>query len=832
MSTRVSRRWFLLLGLAAACGNGGSASSTADAPFFPPPPADAPPVSPTADAPQTSLGPRCGNGIVETGERCDGASGCAAGEVCSGTCDVCQPPPAPTQTPGLIALALAQDQIDYFTSLLYRAYALVGDDRLPPEYDGDFTVTEDTVLFFEIAAIWGSLTADQQQQLLPYVVRPTDPASFFSTAPPGPAKGFASPDDVPPPPLVCPTNSATHESDWRAYETAHFVVWTCGGGDPSTDPYVQKRLVAGALAEEVWVAETAGMGPPRPDTYADGPEPRSRIDVYLLADEECRFRNGKCWPVTGSALAAAPPDAPCDRSTGPLTSSGYLLLRRSRVPDTVPDSGTPSKIRSDFAHEFFHLLSFGRNLGGQGGVCRDGKFQGRTKISWLTEASGTWAEWAYFPDDDADDRTKWFNSFQGREPMLESLNSAVFEEEQVGYAAYVYPLFLCQDGGGGPSTFEGFWTSNGSANNVAALDDVLDQQFSFEDKFRDFAVRDYNVMLSGDPIAPLLHAADAAATTGVQPTELPSFDLQVLGTDEESIPLQIDLMPLAAQYQHFSVPDEVRWVDVDLNDFADPDKVSLDALASDHGEWSRRRPDGPRWTFCRDDPDDDIGEFWLVISNHAHKEGDKASGPYKIKTATICPSVFTGSIHAVRLHSSHAEVVGETDDGYERLTETWTLGGATTVNVGVPMAAVELVWNANYVRHDSTVTPASGDCQRQPVIQTIDGSGGGSKAFDVIITPIGNGNLFLSPFDADIGSFDAPLTYFDATCDGSSQSTTSMNTVADSYTELFEAVMLSPSPDDPHHYVGSTVFLHSENPLDGGEELIDWKISWDVQRSR
>jgi hypothetical protein len=187
------------------------------------------------------------------------------------------------------------------------------------------------------------------------------------------------------------------------------------------------------------------------------------------------------------------------------------------------------------------------------------------------------------------------------------------------------------------------------------------------------------------------------------------------------------------------------------------------------------------------------------------------------------------------LHTFHREGQGETVDNYERLTETWTIGGPTTVSAGpFSMAGLRLVWSASYVRHDLGVSAptGTGPCARTTGYATVDGSGGGSKAFDVAITPLGGGGMMLNPVASELGSFDAPLTYFSATCDGLTQTMTSMNVVPDSYAELSGFISMSPAADDPKTFTGSKVYLHDESTTESGTELVDWTVSWDVRRTR
>src|SRR5262249_35362179 len=139
---------------------------------------------------------------------------------------------------------------------------------------------------------------------------------------------------------------ALGQPDWRAYETTHFVVWSCGGGMVGIDPLANGRVVTGTLAEEVFGAMQPKLAAIRDDDYPAGPEPRKPTDVYLLNLNQCRMRNGFCTPVAANALAAAVPTTPCGRNGGPLVSSAYMVIRADKVPATAPAVGTASELHA------------------------------------------------------------------------------------------------------------------------------------------------------------------------------------------------------------------------------------------------------------------------------------------------------------------------------------------------------------------------------------------------------------------------------------------------------------------------------------------------------
>ena len=221
------------------------------------------------------------------------------------------------------------------------------------------------------------------------------------------------------------------------------------------------------------------------------------------------------------------------------------------------------KARSDFAHEFFHLLTYGLNLEAQGGDCRDRRFTGAVdgKTSWLTEASATWAEWAYTPGDNPEYR-------DGQVPRLpEALPDDRFAARQPtrlgrqpGLPGVRLPA-VPEPGGGGRMPFEDFWKGASGPRTREALDDLLDSRFPFDPHFRDFARED----VEQDPAG----RSDRAAAVGVRrprcrrmfpPRDMPPTADLLAGVSDTDLPFHVSLAPLAAQIQRFTVrPRRAGW---------------------------------------------------------------------------------------------------------------------------------------------------------------------------------------------------------------------------------------------------------------------------------
>src|SRR5262245_56253187 len=90
-----------------------------------------------------------------------------------------QQDPAAERSQQLIAEAVESGRLDSDTSLVYRAYALFGDSRLPEQYVGSGAF-EDNSLFVEAKLNWDTLSPSTRDRLTPFLVRPTDSRSIFS----------------------------------------------------------------------------------------------------------------------------------------------------------------------------------------------------------------------------------------------------------------------------------------------------------------------------------------------------------------------------------------------------------------------------------------------------------------------------------------------------------------------------------------------------------------------------------------------------------------------------------------------------------------------------
>lgn len=569
------------------------------------------------------------------------------------------PDPGLASSQGLIAADLASGAISLRESLRYRAWALFGDPRLPERYDGTGSAYEDTHLFHEIAEILPTLPADQRTELEGYLLRPTDPRSPFTAA----GAGSAGPR------VVLAQAAAPEATTCAAPRTWVFREWSPNGdADTGIRAWACDVDEAAARADldqvldifvTLWPAMTRpapdGMGPPIPDTTATNSDGSGKIDIYLLEPlATCRQRGAECVAIPGGAAAAASLAWPslCGVAGFPVKGcAGYMIVGRKWLGQ---DFLTPV-----LAHEFFHVLQKAHHVG--------------VGPHWYVEASATWAEWQYvvrsdrFPQSVREfarrDLETRIASFQARHTSLLQFSNDLAQDRQFQYDAWLWPLF--QATVGGPSDVFRTWVAIESATSAAEFDAAIDRVTSFSGRFRDFAVR------NAQPEAFLVSIVDEMADDRWQtqphlsgfPTTPHALrtEASVLAMGRADRPLASPVGALEVHYEEFTVEDEaIRQITIDIGGLRGSEAADLDVIGlvqpggdADAHRWRRYPAGGTQLTLCRDDANQDVARFEVVISNHSFaRSGDgpdpaaALSGTYVVEARSKCdvPDGFSGTI--------------------------------------------------------------------------------------------------------------------------------------------------------------------------------------------
>jgi len=514
-----------------------------------------------------------------------------------------------------IAFDLAAGTIDYESSLLDRFYALFRDDRLPTRYQSAPTSAEDPGLFVDAERALPDLSPEGQAIVESFLAPPDDPSSPFGPAAPASSEAGRR--------LATGTQCP---QQWASVASSHFRVHLCPTVEPEQDQDLLSKV--SAMADSLWTPMTqdppAGMGEPLDDCFtpeSGGEEVclggDAKIDVYLVATNQCRAREGHCWAIEGDDLAEAISSA---RYVG-KKSSGYMLLSRSRAGDI--------SIKSDFAHEFFHVLQDAHNRF----TAYTTKVNGHEETfqNWFIEASATWAEWEYVPETAAAQvHTRFSEDFQPSRGSLLTNNPDLHP-----YASYIWGFFAQQENGGVQPIFQA-WVAIEGAGTIAAVTDAVDQQLSFETHFRDFAVRNWNQDLPGQPIKPLYKDLPPSAGAVPFPSSSPPFVnvMTVTATSaKQTRSYKIDA--LAAQYDQINVQSGVKKVVIRFKNAPAGIDVDLLVKKTNPEKWERRKVDKAKGAgICVDK--EKVERIIVILSNHEKKKDSFLKGTYQVEKRASC----------------------------------------------------------------------------------------------------------------------------------------------------------------------------------------------------
>jgi hypothetical protein len=509
----------------------------------------------------------------------------------------------------LIAQAFRAGRIDLGTSFVYRAYALFGDGRLPPEFVGSGSSEEDNELFLEIEQNRASLSPATLDLLRPYTVRPSDPASAWSAGT-GALRALIEP-------FACDGASAGWATQTNGGNTVR--VWVRCPGDQAGNGQATDDLVKVlSVADRVYGPMTVLMGPPIPDQTGD-----SAIDFYIVPPGigVPRPNPDPMFDVQSNrgVAVSAPPYASSK-------ASGYLMLPTWRVRE---DDYFMTVI-----HEFFHVLQFAHNAFIRG--------------FWFKEASATWASFHFnrtTPIDPPKSRSLHHERFSGYQKSFESLLSMSNDHN---YYAYIWPLFM--EHRADASLIGQAWRRLEGAQTATQATDVLDGLLSFKTYFREFALRNLNdEFLPGDPLPRdkryIGLEKDSFPDKQLRPRNRKNLNLTP-GVDV-SLTLAQPLEPLSAGYFKVDAAPDPKLKQVKFNlEGLRVSGLDVDAILKINGTWESKPRDLTGKTelkFCLEKPEEKLEEIWFILSNHQKAPGATVSPGLGVRGLEApCQSSYSG----------------------------------------------------------------------------------------------------------------------------------------------------------------------------------------------
>jgi hypothetical protein len=539
--------------------------------------------------------------------------------------------------------------LDEATGYLYRFYAQWFDPRLPEPYRGE--AVEDGGAFDGAMAAYASFSPEQQALLRPFLVRPTEPDSYFNSPEVAVSAGLgaaliAAAGPIAAGPIAagpiaagadCEANGF-HREDLATYPV---TVWArcldVGGGSRA---YTLQGEVATLVQHlnELWPKETRLMTDPIGDRYnprAQVPEPPEandgRIDVYLIETPFVPYSRDLNNPAKGMTYAAGPFE------NG--TSSGYIVF------NPFFDQSNDSERKATIAHELFHVLQNKYNQAGKyycpypnvtASSCAN-------KVShWFVEASASWAE-HYFVTDPPGRKPshRRFIKFLATEASLADTRAGD------GYTSWVWPLFMEQETGS-YHVIADVWQNLVGVTTWAGFQQAVDGGLSFDANFRNFAVRVWQEELEGQPFKrfqdwygdfPPTTPRDVDAINDLfnelrlpPPRDpIPRFKSHVDINHGETRTFTEDMPELWADYYDISPDAATRRLEFVFSGLAPRTAVDVDVLLRINDSWEHRALSGAGTIqFCLDKPADSIQQAILVLSNHEMGVNQRVTGRWTV----------------------------------------------------------------------------------------------------------------------------------------------------------------------------------------------------------
>jgi hypothetical protein len=551
-------------------------------------------------------------------------------------------PARPANALDKIAAAEKAGKLDLDSAWIYKIQALVDQGKLPEEYRSPERIPCGSPVLKGLAAVRARLKPETLASLRPYLVRPTDPASIFTSRiparvtrklpPTAPGMLFAQQENPP-----RPTGDLAL-GNWVGFgcHTAPITVWSPIGQKAAEDAVAiidgrklwaefRKIMPFEPLSDED-VVDDAG----KPDKGMDG-----TLDIYLVPASMIEADgSADGWCLSVGAAQCAP--------TWIMVAQG---LQGKELAATL-------------AHELFHSFQ-----------CA---LDSRDEI-WWDEATATWAE-EYIDSGWNTEQEFVCDAFDNGMFLLKTLNSEVGNHS---YGAYIFPFYLA---GRFNDAFIGqIWSdcSVAGPNALSAVEAQLSGAgLEFKEAWKEFALMNYDDTKNygrkyKETLDTLTH----------------HWEDRVVLTDKSQAQA-IELPPLSVFY--FDVenrgidPEKFPAVHFDLKELEKEPNVSVQAIiikGGDHRveDWTGQK----EHDFCLKNEADRFTEVVVIVASaEREKTLKELSVPIELGYVTECDADWIGTLTFSATYSCDHSQEGE-----------WRKTGRWQAGVGAP-------WQDQFTKDD------------------------------------------------------------------------------------------------------------------------------------
>ena len=362
----------------------------------------------------------------------------------------------------LIDIALAEERIDRETALVYKMYAVFGDERLPSEYVSEVMMQNANEQFIEVREAFDSLSLETQVLLSPYLKRPDDPESYYNIRYQESIEQENTDEIIS---KIIPSAQARTNVNANLYcddcylfaANSRVKIWYPNVGinapeasqgylmdiDQATLFSMAERLQTTLNNDRIYERFTELLQrEPESDGTWGGDD---ALDIYI-----------------GSLYTRAAAVAVCDLQ--PFPSSGYIIVNAGWL-------NFDNHYKRNLVHEMFHIFQYSYTWS-------------LSNSRWWAEATAVWAE---------DFIYKGFNYEQKRlKYFLPFPEKTLFDNQpnEFKYGAYIFPYYLSQTSGN--EMIRNIWEDCNYAGCLDAIDDNISD--GFKGQWKEFTLWNYNIM--------------------------------------------------------------------------------------------------------------------------------------------------------------------------------------------------------------------------------------------------------------------------------------------------------------------------------------------------
>ncbi|MCK5490670.1 MAG: hypothetical protein KAI67_02390 [Candidatus Pacebacteria bacterium] len=537
----------------------------------------------------------------------------------------------------LIDIALEKNNIDRETSLIYKMYAVFGDEKLPSEYASEVMMQNANEQFIEVREAFDSLSPETQEALSPFFKRPNDLESYYNLKYQESIEQESTDEIIS---KIIPSAQA------RANVNANLYCDDCYlfAANSRVKIWYPNVSITAQEAEQGYLMDidqaTLFSMAERLQTILNNDRIYKRFTELLQRepDNDGVLGGDDALDIyIGTLNIRAAAVAVSDKSS--LPSSAYIIMNAGWL-------NFDSYYKKTLAHEMFHVFQYSYTW----------------KLSnsrWWAEATAVWSE---------DFIYKGFNYEQKRlKYFLPFPEKTLFDNQpsRFKYGAYIFPYYLAQNSGN--ETIRNIWEDCNYAGCLDAVDNNISD--GFKGQWKEFTLWNYN-------ITPVRYYTDENGFSTISSSQN-AVDHFVAGGEKISIG---SIRPLSAQVLKINnIVDQNIYKQLifkDLKKFtSQSDKASIKAIIyfQDRSNKIEDWTDKEERRFCLycDDEDKDkcveenLNYIVLIFSN---SDKSNSTGVIEIETegkAEACSGTWYGTLKVSETMIIPTPLV--------TITETWSV---------------------------------------------------------------------------------------------------------------------------------------------------------------